>query len=271
MSFTKKAEHARLKRRRHVSTPNPPGQDRESQGPSLSDVRRELKALADPKRAEGMGRYFKTGPGEYGEGDKFLGLSVPQVRQLSRTFRGCSPQVLQEMLASEWHEERLLALLILVAQYGGGSLQERESIFRLYLASTDRINNWDLVDSSAPYIVGRHVPPDSSGKVVRLARSTSVWERRIAILATFEWIRRGYLDPALHIAEVLLKDTHDLIHKAVGWMLREVGKHDQRALEQFLKQHYRSMPRTALRYAIERFPEVLRQQYLKGEIPGVRT
>lgn len=255
-------------RKRTVVPVPPSGHPNPSHGLALSDVRRRLNALADPKRADGMCWYFKTGPGEYGAGDKFLGISVPKLRQASRVFAGCSREVLQGMLGSEWHEERLLALFVLVRQYVRGSERERDAIFQLYLANTARINNWDLVDASAPYIVGPHVSPDAPAVLVRLARSASIWERRIAILATFDWVKRGRFEPALRIAELLLEDKHDLIHKAVGWMLREVGKRDQAVEEQFLKKHYRRMPRTMLRYAIERFPEGLRRQYLKGEVPG---
>jgi 3-methyladenine DNA glycosylase AlkD len=233
---------------------------------TLADLRRELLAAADPSKAEGLQRFFKTGPGQYGEGDRFLGVRVPQLRALARSYRTLDGEFLLELLRSPWHEERLLALLILVVQYRRGADEEREAIYRLYLSHTLHINNWDLVDSSAEHIVGAHLDPARLDVLERLARSASLWERRIAIIATLHWIKRGVFEPALRLAELLLHDRHDLIHKAVGWVLREVGKRDRSREDAFLRRHYRTMPRVLLRYALEHYPEEQRQAYLRGEV-----
>lgn len=233
---------------------------------TLAGLRRELLAAADLATAEGLKRFFKTGPGQYGEGDQFLGLRVPQLRRFARSYRTRERELVLDLLRSPWHEERLLALLILVEQYRGGSSAEREEIYRTYLSNTRHINNWDLVDTSAEHIVGAHLDPSQVGVLERLARSPSLWERRIAIIATFHWIKRGVFEPTLHVARLLLQDRHDLIHKAVGWMLREVGKRDRSCEDGFLRQHYRTMPRVMLRYALEHYPEALRQEYLKGRV-----
>jgi len=233
---------------------------------ALTDLRHELRAQADPERAEVLQRFFKTGPGQYGEGDQFLGLRVPQLRRIARANRTMERRSLLELLRSPWHEERLLALLILMEQYRRASEEECEAIYRLYLSNTGHINSWDLVDTSAEHIIGAHLDISQVGVLERLARSDSVWERRIAIMATFNWIKRGVYEPTLHLAQLLLHDRHDLIHKAVGWMLREVGKRDRRSEEEFLRKHYGAMPRVMLRYALEHFPEAQRQAYLKGEV-----
>lgn len=220
-------------------------------------IERRLRALGDPDRAKHSLRFFRTGPGQYGEGDRFLGLTVPQVRALAREFKACPLDTIEQLLQSPWHEARLLALVIMVEQSRGGI---REPIRALYLRNTHRINNWDLVDCSAAQIVGT-----SDGALLdRLARSPSLWERRISIIATFDAIRRHEFGDALRIAAALVGDEHDLIHKATGWMLREIGKRDQAAEERFLRKYAARMPRTMLRYAIERFPERLRRQYLAG-------
>lgn len=229
------------------------------------DVRRAFEALRDPEVAAHTQRFFKTGPGEYGEGDRFLGVRVPQLRALAREHRALPLGAVVEHLRSPWHEERLLALLILVEQHRRGDAEARERIHRLYLDHTRFVNNWDLVDTSAPLLVGAHVDPRAPELLERLAGSASVMERRIAILATFHWIRHGELEAALRIADRLLADPHDLIHKAVGWMVREVGKRDPQRFEAFLAERYRRMPRTMLRYAIEKLPEGRRQAYLRGE------
>lgn len=231
---------------------------------ALADVERELRALANQRDAAILQRFFKTGPGEYGEGDRFLGIRVPTLRGLARRYRRLDVEHVLMMLRSPWHEQRLLALLLLVEQYRRGTDGERESIYKAYLANTVYINNWDLVDTSAEHIVGPHIDPPKVRVLEELARAESVWERRIAMLATFHWIKQGEFRPALRIAELLLNDSHDLIHKAVGWMLREIGKRDRRTEERFLDTHHRDMPRTMLRYAIERFPESSRRRYLKG-------
>jgi 3-methyladenine DNA glycosylase AlkD len=232
----------------------------------LAALRHELKVLADPAVAIHLQRYFRTGPGQYGEGDRFLGIRVPQLRALVRRSRGITPAEVLELLRSAWHEERFLALLLLVDRYRRGRRQERDDIFRTYLANIAYVNNWDLVDASAEHIVGAHVPPSELDVLERLARSGSVWQRRIAVMATFHWTKRGELGPALHVAGLLVGDRHDLIHKAVGWMLREVGKRDRSAEEAFLRVHYHQMPRTMLRYSIEHFEPQLRQAYLRGEV-----
>jgi 3-methyladenine DNA glycosylase AlkD len=228
------------------------------------ELLRRLKALADPRQAANLQRFFKTGPGEYGEGDVFLGLTVPQIRGLAREVRGAVDlETAAGLLPSEIHEARLLGLLLLVSLFERGDAAQREAIYRLYLASTDRINNWDLVDLSAPNIVGTWLVERSRKPLYRLAKSPSLWERRIAVLATFAFIRRGEFDDILRIAELLLGDRHDLMHKAVGWMLREVGKRDVKTLEEFLGRHVSAMPRTMLRYAIEKFPEPQRKAWLQ--------
>lgn len=223
-----------------------------------------LQRLADPLQARNLQRFFKTAPGEYGEGDRFLGLRVPQLRALVRPSAAMPLKEMKRLLASPFHEARLLALLLMVKQFQDGDDQVRERLYRLYLRSTTRINNWDLVDASAEHLVGAWLQTRSREPLYRLARSASLWERRIAIMATFHFIKQGSFSETLLLAERLLLDDQDLIHKAVGWMLREVGKRDRSVEEAFLRQHYRIMPRTMLRYAIERFPERLRQTYLKG-------
>ena len=227
---------------------------------SVAAIRRELRAVADPGDARGMQRYFKTGPGEYGEGDKFLGISVPDLRRLARAHRDSTLADVRALLRSKWHEERALALLILVERYRRADEAEREKIFKLYLSHTAFINNWDLVDCSAEYVVGVHL--DDYKLLTRLAKSESLWERRIAIISTRRWIKEGAFGPTLEIARMLLVDRHDLIHKATGWMLREVADRDRATAEAFLGKHCKTMPRTMLRYAIEKFPPALRKFYM---------
>ncbi len=231
----------------------------------MSALATELRALADPERARHNAGFFRTGPGEYGEGDRFLGLTVPQVRAAVRRHRGLPLDDALALLRSAWHEERLAAVLLLVDAHGRADAPARRAILDTYLAHADRyVNNWDLVDSSAPRIVGPHADPDDTALLDRLAASPSLWERRIAMLATLHHTRRGDVRPALHVAARLLGDRHDLIHKAVGWMLREAWKRDPAAAEAFLRAHLSRIPRTALRYAIERFPEGRRRQWLTG-------
>ncbi len=228
-------------------------------------VQARLRALADPVRAAGCARFFKTGPGEYGEGDQFLGLTVPAQRAVAREFRDLPLPELETLLDSAIHEHRLVALEVLVMQYERGDASRQAAVFRFYLAHTRGINNWDLVDTSARYIVGAHLFDRPRARVFRLARSKSLWERRIAMVATHEWIRRGDLTDAFAIAELLLDDRHDLMHKAVGWMLREAGIKDRARLLRFLREHYARVPRTALRYAIEHLPTAQRKRVLAGE------
>lgn len=230
-------------------------------------IRARLRELGSPEDARFLQRFFKTGPGEYGEGDVFLGIRVPVLRRLARELQATSVEDAAALLRSEVHEERLLALLLLVRAYQRGNAGTRQAVFDTYLAHTRHIDNWDLVDASAEHIVGAHLWEGDRALLDRLARSELLWERRIAIMATFHFIKRGDFAGTLRIAEALLHDRHNLIHKAVGWILREVGKRDQEAEEAFLRAHARAMPRTMLRYAIERFPEPLRQRYLRGEIP----
>jgi 3-methyladenine DNA glycosylase AlkD len=230
------------------------------------DIERELVALGDPEDARFLERYFKTGPGEYGEGDRFLGIRVPQLRKLARSHESLSLAGCRSLLRSPFHEARLLGLLILVRKAERGDPTTRDRVHRLYLDNTERVNNWDLVDLSAPRIVGGRLEGGDRSELDRLARSASVWERRIAILATMHFIRMGDFDDTFRVAEILLEDPHDLIHKAVGWMLREVGKRDRAAEERFLRSRYARMPRTMLRYAIEKFPKDLRERYLRGEV-----
>jgi 3-methyladenine DNA glycosylase AlkD len=237
--------------------------------PTLADAEARLHALADPGHARFVAGYFRTGPGEYGEGDQFLGIRIPVLRGLVREFRGVPLDDAFTLLRSPWHEARLFALLLLVDAYKRGTTEAREAIYRRYLESTEFINNWDLVDSSAPQIVGAHLEAGDRGVLERLVRSESLWERRIAMLATQHFIRQGDFGTALRIAEMLVDDPHDLIHKAVGWMLREIGNRDRAAEEAFLRRHHRTMPRTMLRYAIEKFPPDLRQAYMRGEMDGV--
>lgn len=232
---------------------------------TAAEIEARLEREGSAEDAVFLQRYFRTGPGEYGEGDRFLGIRIPALRALVREYRGVAPDEAAALLRSPWHEARLLALLLLVDAYARGDAETREGIYRLYLRSTRYIDNWDLVDSSAPQIVGAHLEGRDRSVLDRLARSGSLWERRIAILATQHFIRRGEFGPTLHVAEMLVDDRHDLIHKAVGWMLREVANRDRETAETFLRRHHATMPRTMLRYAIEKFPPDLRQRYLRGE------
>jgi len=231
---------------------------------------RRLKALSDSRRAKVSAWFFKTGPGEYGEGDRFLGITVPALRKETRTFREIEFSELRKLLGSRWHEERLFALLILARRYERADHGERERIFRFYLAHAGRVNNWDLVDLSAPSIVGEHLANRSRAVLARLARSPILWERRIAIVSTFAFLRRGELAPTFGLARRLLRDPHELIHKAAGWALREAGKRDPDALRGFLVRHSRVMPRTMLRYAIERFPDRERRAWLTATHESLR-
>ena len=231
-------------------------------------IQAEFRACADADDAVNLSRFFKTGPGQYGEGDLFLGIRVPVIRKFSVKY--ASELTLPGaglMLKSKYHEERLLALLIMVRKFKNADTAERQAIYDLYLSHTEWINNWDLVDLSAEHIVGGWLNDQPrSATLQRLARSELLWDRRISILATFHFIKQRDFIDTIAVAEILLHDKHDLIHKAVGWMLREVGNRDRAVEEAFLKRHYHVMPRTMLRYAIERFPEPLRLAYLKGSV-----
>jgi len=237
-----------------------PGRDNEAE-----TIRRELQSVSDPAKALVLARFFKTGPEDYGAGDKFHGVTAPKVHRVVKAHRIAPGREIRKLLRSKYHEERLTALLILVDQFRRGGEAQKKKIFDLYLASTAQINNWDLVDLSAQHIVGACLYGRDTSVLTRLALSRSLWERRIAMLSTYHFIRRGDSHEALRIAKLLLRDSHDLIHKAVGWMLREVGKRCSLEEEcRFLDEHAAAMPRTMLRYAIERFPERLRQHYLRA-------
>ena len=227
-------------------------------------ITHELAKLGDPEQAAVLRRFFKTGPGQYGEGDLFRGIKVPALRQIVKKYPDLPLADAERLLHAGQHEDRLLGLLFLVAGFEKGGAEVRSGIYRLYLDNTRFINNWDLVDVTAPHIVGAYLFDRNRAPLRSLARSALLWERRIAIVATFYFIRRNQFDDTLKIAGMLLGDKHDLMHKAVGWMLREVGKRDLAAEEGFLQKHCGHMPRTMLRYAIERFDPDKRTGYLHG-------
>jgi len=233
---------------------------------SLADLRKELKSISNPDKAKFLKRFFKTGKGEYGYGDIFLGLTVPQSRTVALKYRQLSFSEIKKLLTSKIHEERLIALLILVDKYKNGKLDKQKEIVDYYLSNTSYINNWDLVDLSADKIIGHYLLDKPTTILDKLAKSKNIWERRVAIVATYQFIKNNKFDETLKIGKILLNDKHDLIQKAVGWMLREVGKRSIKTEELFLQKYYKKMPRTMLRYAIERFPEKLRQKYLLGKI-----
>lgn len=232
----------------------------------LDNLRKDLSLYASPQKAEVLKRFFKTGKGQYGEGDIFLGVQVPDSRKIVRKYANIPLDNTLNLLRSKIHEERLIALLIMVEKTKWAKMFERETLFKKYLENTQYINNWDLVDLSADKIVGSYLFEKPKDILYSLAASENLWERRIAVMATFDFIKKGFYEDTLKLAKILLNDRHDLIHKAVGWMLREIGKRcSQEVLEQFLLVNYKQMPRTMLRYAIERLPENLRLQYLNGE------
>lgn len=227
-------------------------------------IRSSLRSMSNPAKAKMLLRFFKTGPGEYGEGDRFLGVVVPDIRKVVKSHRDAARKEVMKLLRSPYHEERLASLLILVEQYGSGDASRKKTIYELYLSSTRRINNWDLVDLTAPHIVGAHLFGRDTSILTKLALSEYLWDRRIAMISTLYFIRQGADREALRIAELLVRDSHDLIHKAVGWMLREVGKRCSVESElRFLDSYAAVMPRTMLRYAIERFPANLKSKYMK--------
>jgi len=221
---------------------------------SLSNLRLAVAKAGNKTRAQNVARFFKTGPGQYGEGDIFVGLTVPMSRVIAKEYRDLPLPEINKLLTSKIHEERLIALLILNSRFSNSSLAQQKSIVDLYLKNTKNINNWDLVDLSASQIIGNYLQGKSIALLKKLALSSSLWERRIAIVSTFAFIRRGKHKETIIISKLLLNDTHDLIHKAVGWMLREVEKRaSKEALLGFLNDHAKTMPRTMLRYAIEHF------------------
>lgn len=230
------------------------------------EVSRELRRYAEPGRAETSRRFFQTGSGQYGEGDRFLGIRVPHIRKVVKDFRGLPLHSTMELLGSPWHEERLFALLMLVETFQDGDPDTRNRVYRLYMENTHRVNSWDLVDLSAPGVPGAWLFERDRDPLYRFAADGDLWKRRISIVATLHFIREYDFEDTLGISAVLLHDDHHLIHKAVGWMLREVGKRDPVAEEDFLRRHCGEMPRTMLRYAIERFPEQKRRMYLRGEV-----
>lgn len=227
-------------------------------------VEKELLKLKNPEKARNLARFFKTGKGEYGEGDIFWGLKVPDQRKTAKKYSHLTLKEIQKLLLSKIHEHRLTALFILVIKYQKADKAGKKEIASFYLKNTKKINNWDLVDLSAPKILGDYLLEKNKSILYKSAKSKNLWERRIAVMATFTFIRNNRFKKALEIAETLLQDEHDLIHKAVGWMLREIGKRDQKVEEKFLKKHFKKMPRTMLRYAIERFDEKKRKFYLKN-------
>jgi 3-methyladenine DNA glycosylase AlkD len=231
---------------------------------NAKEIQARLRSLGNPEHAATLAWFFKTGPGQYAEGDKFAGLKTPAIRKLGTEFDALPLAQVERLLHSEIHEERSLALMILVAQAKQGNERERKRIYDFYLANTKWVNNWDLVDLSAPQLAGVYLKNRSRKPLYRLAQSKSLWERRISIVSTFHFIRQNDFGDTLAIADLLLDDKEDLIHKATGWMLREVGKRDLAALEGFLRERHRIMPRTMLRYAIEKFEEKKRLAYLKG-------
>jgi len=232
----------------------------------LDNLKKDLRSFQRPGKAKVLQRFFKTGPGEYGEGDVFLGLVTAETRSVAQKYPNLPLRAVAKLLASKIHEERVVAVMILWRQFRKASPEEKKKIYDFYFENIVGINNWDLVDGSAPEIVGGWLYLTKSPRDIlyKLARSKNLWERRIAIMATFYFIREKDFTDTLKISEILLPDKEDLIQKAVGWMLREVGNRDRESEEKFLKKFYKKMPRTALRYAIEKFPENERQSYLKG-------
>jgi 3-methyladenine DNA glycosylase AlkD len=234
---------------------------------TLRDLQRDLTRLTDPRKGEFLQRFFKTGPGQYAEGDRFRGITVPELRKLTKAHRDVSFDDAAALLESPWHEDRLAALFLLIDRYAAGTPAARHRIHRLYLGSiADRVNNWDLVDSSAPQLVGFHLAEYGDGDsslLDKLARDKNLWRRRVGIVSTLHFIRKRSFGDTLRIAEALLGDKEDLIHKATGWMLREMGKKDVAPLRAFLDRHAAAMPRTMLRYAIERLPEKERKAYME--------
>ncbi|MBI2415989.1 MAG: DNA alkylation repair protein [Candidatus Kerfeldbacteria bacterium] len=228
----------------------------------IKAIKSQLHTMANPQKAIFLQRFFRTAPGEYAAGDKFLGITVPQQRQIAKQFYQLSVADLTKLLRSPWHEYRLTALIIAVWQYQHTTVHKQQALAKWYLANRRWINNWDLVDTSAPYILGQYLFTRNKTILYRLAKGTSLWNRRLAIISTQYFIRQQHYSDTLHLAKILLHDDHDLIHKAVGWMLREVGKRDQIILVKFLDQHYHTMPRTMLRYAIEKLSSRQRRQYL---------
>ena len=232
----------------------------------LLEIRKEILSKKNPSQAIILQRFFKTGKGEYGEGDIFYGIKVPLQRTIAKRFKDLSLEDLRALMASKVHEERLIAAFIIVEQFQRGDEKKQKAVFNFYIKNRKGINNWDLVDLSAPKIVGQYLIDKDKSLLYKFANSKDLWEKRIAILSTFTFIRQHWFEDTFNISEILMYDEQDLIHKAVGWMLREIGNRDMESEEEFLKKYYKTMPRTMLRYAIEKFPEQKRKNYLLGKI-----
>lgn len=232
---------------------------------TAAEIQRELETYIDPVKREYLPRFFKTGEGEYGEGDRFLGVVVPNTRIVAKKYKDADFEVVKELLQSPWHECRLCALLILVERFKKSGEAERKKIYDFYLSQTARVNNWDLVDLSAPTIVGGYLLDKPRNDLYRLAESPLLWDQRIAVVATYTLIKNDDFIDILSLAELLLHHPHDLMHKATGWMLREMGKRQKDLLCQFLDKHHKVMPRTMLRYSIEKFDEDERRYYMKKD------
>jgi len=228
----------------------------------LRQIKRELDALSNPKKAEVNSRFFKTGKGEYGEGDVFLGLTVPEQRTIAKKYIELNMNDIEKMLYSRIHEHRLTSLLILVEKYTNADIETKKRLVDFYLKNRGQVNNWDLVDLTSDKILGDYLLERERTILYKLAESNNIWDRRISIVSTFEFIRNNQFEDTIKISEMLLGDGHDLIHKAVGWMLREIGKRNQEAEEDFLKKYYKTMPRTMLRYAIEKFDAEKKKFYM---------
>ncbi|MBM7560385.1 DNA alkylation repair protein [Marinitoga litoralis] len=226
----------------------------------LEEIIKEMNENYNEKKAKGNYKFFQTHPGGYGEGDEFLGLTVPIQRKIAKKYKDLTLEDVEKLLQSKYHEHRLTALYILILNFK----KKKEEVIDFYLRNLDRVNNWDLVDSSAPYLLGPYLEDKDRSILYELAKSDNLWKQRIAIISTLYFIKNNDFEDALKISEMLLNHKHDLIHKAVGWMLREIGKRNKKIEEEFLKKYYKNMPRTMLRYAIEKFPEEERQKILKG-------
>ena len=232
---------------------------------TATDLKKKLKCLAEPKRAEVSLRFFQTQKGGYGEGDQFLGVTVPDQRKVAKQFKSLKPPDLEKLLQSSIHEHRLTSLFIIVRQFERGNENQRKQLIALYKRNLRYVNNWDLVDSSAPYLLGVYLQDRSKSILYQYAKSPSLWRRRVGVLSTFGFIKQGEYKDSLAITKILLNDQHDLIHKASGWMLREIGKRDKDVLVNFLNKHCETMPRTMLRYAIEKFNDRERSYYMKQQ------
>ncbi|MCK4729785.1 MAG: DNA alkylation repair protein [Candidatus Aenigmarchaeota archaeon] len=229
----------------------------------MPTLKQELQKLKNPEKAKVYLRFFKTGKGEYGEGDTFLGVTVPEQRKTAKKYINLSLKELQELLSSNIHEYRACSLFILIDKYRKSDKTEKKEIFNFYLKNTNNINNWDLVDISAPHIIGDYLLNKDRKILYKLAKSKNLWEKRISIISTFTFIKNNQFEDTLNISKILLNDNHDLIHKSVGWMLREIGKRDQNTEEKFLEKHHKTMPRTMLWYSIEKFDETRKKYYLR--------